>query len=126
MRQPNYLHNGAHFDQPQLHNVMADQQSLLPIAHDAPTIGRDVMVPHVQPELESAELLLEMAQIPVVTHDYENGKSFTINYGTYDCFQHSSLILFIRYPLILQNLVQSKNSSKIAILKFPCLQMVLW
>jgi hypothetical protein len=88
MRQPNYLHNGAHFDQPQLRNAMADQQSLSSITHDAPTIRHDAMVPPMRPELELAELLLEMAQITVVTQDYGNGKSFTIDSGTYNRFQH--------------------------------------
>jgi hypothetical protein len=60
-----------------------------PSLTDAPNIGRDAMVPPVRPELESAELLLEMAQIPVVTtQESQNGKSFTIDSVTYDRFQH--------------------------------------
>jgi hypothetical protein len=88
MRQPYYLHNVAHFDQPQLRNAMTDRQSLSSIAHDTPTIGHDAMVPPMQPELEWAELLLKMSNIPVVIQDYENVKFFTINCGTYDRFQH--------------------------------------
>jgi hypothetical protein len=58
-------------------------QSTKPLVHRSRcpyySLGHDVMVPHVRPQLESAELLLKILNIPVVTQDYENGKSFIHN-----------------------------------------------
>jgi hypothetical protein len=69
MLQTYYLHNGAHFDCQQLLNVMADQQSLWPISDNAPIVGPGLPAIPVQDKLGSAELLLEMSDIPVVTQN---------------------------------------------------------
>ncbi len=76
MLQTYYLHNGAHFDGAPLSDNMADRQSLRPFDHDAPVDGDGAMASPVRDELDSAELLLEMSQIPVVTQESQEGESF--------------------------------------------------
>jgi hypothetical protein len=76
MRQTYYLHNGAYFNHQRLHNTMAGQQGIWPISHDAPVEGHDATTLPLQVKLDSAELLLEMSQIPVVTQESQNGKYF--------------------------------------------------
>ncbi len=55
---------------------MADGQSLSTIPHNDPLDGPGVMAPLVPYELDLAGSLLEMAQIPVVTQDSQEGELF--------------------------------------------------
>jgi hypothetical protein len=67
MRQTYYLDNGTYFDGPLHRNAMSNSHRLLPNANDAPIEGRDVITLPVRNDLQSAELLLEITQIPVAT-----------------------------------------------------------
>jgi hypothetical protein len=77
---------------------MNDSPGLSTIPLDAPIEGPDATALMVRAELESAALLLRMAEIPVVSQDYHNGMYFhnrlfllSISYFTYH-FAHSSII----------------------------------
>ncbi len=76
MRQTYYLHNGAHFDGPPRRNNMANRQGLLTNPDDDPDDGPGATTSPVRDELQSAELLLEMAHIPLVTQNSQEGESF--------------------------------------------------
>jgi hypothetical protein len=92
MRQTNYLHNGAHFPwPPYCHNMLADQQSLQPIPDNTPVDGHGVMALPMWVELQLAELLLEMAQIPAVTQNSQGGMSFYVPLQALPCFNRLTL-----------------------------------
>jgi hypothetical protein len=55
---------------------MADQQGLWQISLDAPIEDHGAMTLPLQVELDSAELLLEMSQIPIVSQNSQVGESF--------------------------------------------------
>jgi hypothetical protein len=55
---------------------MADQRSLSPIPHNAPANGPGLIAAPVRVDLGSAQALLEMAQIPVVSQNSQDGESF--------------------------------------------------
>jgi hypothetical protein len=76
MRQTNYLHNGAHFDGAQHRDNMADRHGLLTIPDDDPVEGHGATALPLLDELQAAELILEMAQIPLVTQESQEGESF--------------------------------------------------
>jgi hypothetical protein len=76
MLQTYYLHNGTHFERPPRRNNMDDLPGILTIPLDAPIEGPDATALMVRAELESAALLLRMAEIPVVSQEYHNGTYF--------------------------------------------------
>jgi hypothetical protein len=55
---------------------MADGQGLRLISHDTPIEGHDATTLPLQVKLDSEEFILEMSQIPVVTQNSQEGKSF--------------------------------------------------
>jgi hypothetical protein len=69
---------------------MTDQQSLQSIPGNAPVDGHGAMTSPVRDEFELAEWLSQMAQIPVVTQNSQQGESF-----------HSPLRLPITFNILL-------------------------
>jgi hypothetical protein len=76
MLQTYYLHDGAHIERPPRRNNMDDSPGLSTIPPDAPLEGPDATALILRAELESAALLLRMAEIPVVSQEYHNGMYF--------------------------------------------------
>jgi hypothetical protein len=65
---------------------MADGRRLLPIPLNAPVDGHGAITLPLRDELQSAELLLEIGQIPVVTQNSQEGEFF-----------HNRLLLLLRF-----------------------------
>ncbi len=76
MLQTYYLHNGAHFDGAQHRNNMADPHGLSTIPGADPVHGHGAIALPLPDELQAAELNFEMAQMPLVTQESQEGESF--------------------------------------------------
>jgi hypothetical protein len=70
---------------------MSNEKSLLSISHDAPVDGHGEVALPTRVELSSAQLLLELAQIPVVTQNSQEGKSFYVPLRSLPCFDQLTL-----------------------------------
>jgi hypothetical protein len=55
---------------------MTDRQSLRPLSHDASIVGHDAVATPVRDKFDSAQLLIQMSEIAVVTQNSQQGELF--------------------------------------------------